>query len=222
MQRHKQASNMPSMDSNNNPRWGHSLSRPPHCTLHLLVVTVYPVPQEFRRLKTQGSGPLLIGYIIFTVCSCNSCIFIIWIFVSLNHMCSFQENHVNIFALCSWPYRYSWFISGLAALASCMLSFQTTVCYNVCPKHLIFGAALYYNIVAILLYCVQFFRFNIQFQESPYPQLFVGDALLRCPPYACKVDLFVVFHVIGHCSLIFYIPYDAYSVILPYCYETVF
>ena len=93
------------------------------------------------------------------------------------------------------------------------LSFQTTVCCNVRLKHLIFGNALYYNIVAALLYCVQFFRFNIQFQESPYPELFVGDASLGRPPYAHKVVLIVVFHVIGHCSLIFYIPYDAYSVI---------
>ena len=78
------------------------------------------------------------------------------------------------------------------------------------------------SIVAVLLYFVQFFRVNIQFQESPYPELFVGDASLGRLSYARKVDLFVIFHVIGHCSLVFYIPYDAYSVILPYCYVTIF
>ena len=67
-----------------------------------------------------------------------------------------------------------------------------------------------------------FSSLGLIFQESPYPELFVGDASLGCLPYACKVDLSVVFHVIGHCSLIFYIPYDAYYVILPYCYVTIF
>ena len=234
MHRHEQVSGMPSMDSNNNPWWGRSLSCPPHCTLHLTAVAVYLVPQEFRTRETQGSRPLLIGYVTFTICSCNPCIFITWIFVSFYRMCSFQENRVNIFALCSRPYRYLWFISGLATLASCVLSFQTAIHYNVCLKYLILGNALYCNIVAVLLYCVQFFRFNIQFQESLYPELFVGGALIidhlvgllyqssrlmlwaPCPNMCSGCPLG------AHCSLIFYILYDAYSVILPYCYLTMF
>ena len=55
-----------------------------------------------------------------------------------------------------------------------------------------------------------------------YPELFVGDVSLGHLLYARKVVLFIVFHVIGQCSLIFYIPYDAYYVILMYCYVTVF
>ena len=62
MYRHKQAST----DSNNDPRWGHSLSHP--LSLHyatLEPITVHQVPQdqeEDRRPETQGSRPLLIGY----------------------------------------------------------------------------------------------------------------------------------------------------------------
>ena len=112
MHRHEQAWSMPSTDSNNNPRWGHGPSRP--------LITQYTCKQslfiqslrnsEDRRLETQGTRPLLICRVIFTVCSCNFCIFIIWIFVSLYRMCSFQENHVNIFALCSRLYHYVFMI----------------------------------------------------------------------------------------------------------------
>ena len=63
-------------------------------------------------------------------------------------------------------------------------------------------------------------NFYIQFQESPYPELLVGDASLGHPLYTHKVGL--KFLVIGQCSLIFYMLYDAYSVILPYCYITIF
>ena len=89
------------------------------------------------------------------------------------------------------------------------LSFQTTVCCNECLKHLIFGDALYYNSKYCLpYYFIMFSSLGFIFQESPYPELFVGDASLGHLLYAHKVDLFVVFHVIGHCSLIFYILYD--------------
>ena len=67
-----------------------------------------------------------------------------------------------------------------------------------------------------------FSSLGLIFQELPYPELFVGDVSLGRLLYARKVDLFVVFHIIGHCSLIFYMLYDAYSVILPYCYVTIF
>ena len=104
-----------------------------------------------------------------------------------------------------------------------MLSFQTAICHNVCLKHLIFGNALYYKSKYCLpYYFIVFSSLSLIFQESPYPELFVGDASLGRLPYVRKVDLFVVFHVVGHCSLIFYIPYDAYCVILPYCYVTIF
>ena len=153
MYRHEQASGMPSIDSNNNPQWGHGLS----CSLF----TCYT--WNSRRLsspwgiqKTEDwkpkAQPLLIGYVIFTIRSCN--LSLLLGFLYLFAVCVlFRKNHVNVFALCSRPYRYSWFISGLAALVSCTLSFQTTVHYNVRLKHSVLGE---HCIVILLYYCTMF------------------------------------------------------------------
>ena len=165
--------------------------------LHATVETVafYPVLQESRRQKTRNPKLKTTAQWLchLTVCSCNLCIFISWIFVSFYHMCSFQENCVNVFALCSRPYQYSWTVSGLTALASCILSFQTTVHYNVCLKHPVLGehCTLYCNIV-ILLYHVQFFGFLdfiFSFSSHRIQSYFVSDVSLGRLPYARKVDL---------------------------------
>ena len=56
MQRHEQVSSMPSTDSNNNPRWGHGLSRP-LLTLHICKQSLFSSPSGIQktgdsRLKT--------------------------------------------------------------------------------------------------------------------------------------------------------------------------
>ena len=90
---------------------------------------------------------------------------------------------------------YSGFVLGSATFASCIFIIPDCCLFNVRPKSLIFSDALYYNIVAILLNCVKFFRYNIQFWKSSYPELFVGNASLGHLPYS----LSCIFHVIGHC-----------------------
>ena len=65
MQRHKQASSMPSTDSKNNPQWGCSLSCPLiACYTWKQLLSIQSLRNsEDRRPETKGSRPLLIGYI---------------------------------------------------------------------------------------------------------------------------------------------------------------
>ena len=131
-----------------------------HATLHLNpspFIQSLRNQEEDRRPETQGSKPLLIGYVIFTVCSCNLSLLLGLLYLFTTCVLFKEENHVNVFALCSRPYRYSWFVSGLAALASCILSFQTTVHYNICLKCLILGE--HCITIVIFVYHVRFFRF---------------------------------------------------------------
>ena len=155
MYRHKQASGMPPTDSNNNPQWGRGLSRPlsSHYTWTSCCLSSLSGSKN-RRLETQGSRPLLSGYIIFTICYCNLSLLLGFLYL-FTACVPFRKNHVNVFALCSRPYRYSWFISGLTALASCILSFQIAVRYNVRLKHLILSE--HCITIAVFVCRVQFF-----------------------------------------------------------------
>ena len=152
----EQASGMPPMDSNNNPQWGCGIgcplsSRYTWISHHLSSPSGIkktedrkPKAQDHRSLATSflpyALVTLLLGFLyLFTACVL------------------FRKNRVNVFALCSRPYHYSWFISGLATLVSCILSFKTVVRYNVCLKHLILGE---HCIIIVVFSCrVQFFRF---------------------------------------------------------------
>ena len=115
MYRYEQASGMPPTDSNNNPRWGRGLSHP-LSSRHTWTSRCLSNPSgsKNRRLETQGSRLLLIGYIIFTICSCNLSLLLGFLYL-FTACVPFRKNRVNVFALCSRPYHYSWFISGLTA-----------------------------------------------------------------------------------------------------------
>ena len=155
MYRHEQASGMLSTDSNNNPRWGRSVSRPlSSCYTWISCCLSSPSgikKTEDRKPKAQDHCPLAMSFLPYALVT------LLLGFLYLFTACVlFRKNCVNVFALCSRPYRYSWFISGLATLASCILSFQTAVHYNVCLKRLILGK---HCIIVVFLYRVQFFGF---------------------------------------------------------------
>ena len=152
MYRHKQASGMPSMDSNNNLWWGCGISCPlSSCYTwisHCLSSPSGIKKTEDQKPKAQDHCSLAMSFLPYALVT------LLLGFLYLFTACVlFRKNHVNVFALCSRPYHYSWFISGLATLASCILSFQTAVHYNVCLKHLILSK---HCIIILLYFCTVF------------------------------------------------------------------
>ena len=130
---------------------------PPHYTHHTSKQLLFFQSlrnSEDRRPETQGSRPLLIGYVIFTVCSCNI-VSLLFGFLYLYTACVlFRRNCVNIFALCSRPYRYVLMICFRFSRICVLYIYHSRPLFVVMYALSVLYSVMHCIIILLLYYCI--------------------------------------------------------------------